>query len=183
MNKGKIIILNGVSSSGKTTLSKALQNAFSEEYLALGIDDIIGMLPTGLPDTGVEDTVRKCQTILHGFIRLLSDTGHNVIVDNIILASFGTLDECVTSLKDYQVMMVRLNCPAHELRRREQKRGDRSIGNGESQIDDLVPTDTYDVVVNTYEESIDQCVNRILQIADSPDEWNAMKQLGGGISL
>ena len=49
MNKGKIIILNGVSSSGKTTLSKALQNAFSEEYLVLGIDDIIGMLPGGLP--------------------------------------------------------------------------------------------------------------------------------------
>ena len=183
MNKGKIIILNGVSSSGKTTLSKALQNAFSEEYLALGIDDIIGMLPGGLPETGVKEAVRKCQNILHGFIRLLSDMGHNVIVDNLILASFGTLEECIACLRDYPVMLVRLNCPAHELRRREQKRGDRSIGNGESQIDELVPADTYDVVVNTYEESIEQCVNRILQLVDSPDEWTAMKQLGREMGL
>ena len=109
--------------------------------------------------------------------------GHNVIVDNIILASFETLEECIACLRDYPVMLVRLNCPAHELRRREQKRGDRSIGNGESQIDELVPADTYDIVVNTYEESIEQCVNRILQLADSPDEWIAMKQLGREIGF
>ena len=30
MDKGKIIILNGVSSSGKTTLAKAIQNTLDE---------------------------------------------------------------------------------------------------------------------------------------------------------
>ncbi len=177
MNKGKIIILNGVSSSGKTTLAKALQNVLAEEYLVLGIDDIIGMMPAGLPRTGVEDAVRKCQTILHKFVRSLSDMGYNVIVDNIILSAFGTLEECVSCLYEYPVMMVHVVCPVHELRRREQERGDRSVGNGESQIADLVPKDTYDVVVNTFEESIEQCVTRIMQIADSPDKWTAMKKL------
>ena len=44
MNRGKIIILNGVSSSGKTTLAKALQNAFDELYVRLSIDDFISMM-------------------------------------------------------------------------------------------------------------------------------------------
>lgn len=38
----QIIYLNGPSSSGKTTLAKALQHAFEEPFLHVGIDKIIG---------------------------------------------------------------------------------------------------------------------------------------------
>lgn len=41
----KIIYLNGPSSCGKTTLAKSLQNAFSEPYLHIGIDKLIGFMP------------------------------------------------------------------------------------------------------------------------------------------
>ncbi|MFA6119096.1 MAG: hypothetical protein WCT85_04480 [Parachlamydiales bacterium] len=41
----KIIYLNGPSSSGKTTIVKALQESFSEPYLHLGIDKIIEFIP------------------------------------------------------------------------------------------------------------------------------------------
>ena len=41
----KIIYLNGPSSSGKTTLAKALQQSFKESFLHLGIDKIIGFMP------------------------------------------------------------------------------------------------------------------------------------------
>ena len=36
----RIIYLNGPSSSGKTTLAKALQDSFSDPYLHLGIDKV-----------------------------------------------------------------------------------------------------------------------------------------------
>lgn len=41
----QIIYLNGPSSSGKTTLAKALQHAFEEPFLHVGIDKIIGWMP------------------------------------------------------------------------------------------------------------------------------------------
>ena len=41
----QIIYLNGPSSSGKTTLAKALQQAFEEPFLHVGLDKIIGWMP------------------------------------------------------------------------------------------------------------------------------------------
>ncbi len=46
----QIIYLNGPSSSGKTTLAKALQHAFDEPFLHLGIDKIIGWMPEKIND-------------------------------------------------------------------------------------------------------------------------------------
>ncbi len=46
----QIIYLNGPSSSGKTTLAKALQDAFEEPFLHVGIDKIIGWMPEKIND-------------------------------------------------------------------------------------------------------------------------------------
>jgi chloramphenicol 3-O-phosphotransferase len=51
----QIIYLNGPSSSGKTTLAKALQHAFEKPFLHVGIDKIIGWMPEKINDwTGKE---------------------------------------------------------------------------------------------------------------------------------
>ena len=44
MEKGKIIILNGVSSSGKTTLAKKLQEKVFEAFFIITGDDYMEML-------------------------------------------------------------------------------------------------------------------------------------------
>lgn len=41
----QIIYINGPSSSGKTTLAKALQQVFDQPFLHIGIDRVIGMMP------------------------------------------------------------------------------------------------------------------------------------------
>jgi chloramphenicol 3-O phosphotransferase len=46
----KIIYLNGPSSSGKTTIAKALQDSFYEPYLHVGIDKMIGFMPAKVND-------------------------------------------------------------------------------------------------------------------------------------
>jgi chloramphenicol 3-O phosphotransferase len=46
----QIIYLNGPSSSGKTTLAKALQDALDEPFLHVGIDKIIGWMPEKVND-------------------------------------------------------------------------------------------------------------------------------------
>ena len=51
----QIIYLNGPSSSGKTTLAKALQQAFEEPFLRVAVDHIIGWMPEKVNDwTGKE---------------------------------------------------------------------------------------------------------------------------------
>jgi len=45
MTLGKIIFLNGASSSGKTSILMALQEMLEEPYLNAGIDKFIWMLP------------------------------------------------------------------------------------------------------------------------------------------
>mgnify|MGYP003342011459 CR=1 FL=1 len=53
--KYQIIYLNGPSSSGKTSLVKALQDKLSQPFLHVGVDKIIGMMPAKLNDwTGGE---------------------------------------------------------------------------------------------------------------------------------
>jgi len=55
----QIIYLNGPSSSGKTTLAKALQHAFTEPFVHVGIDKIIGWMPEKVNDwTGGEAPIR-----------------------------------------------------------------------------------------------------------------------------
>jgi chloramphenicol 3-O-phosphotransferase len=43
---GTLIVLNGTSSSGKTSIAQALQDLLTEPYLQAGIDKFIFMLPS-----------------------------------------------------------------------------------------------------------------------------------------
>ena len=45
MTQGKIILLNGASSAGKSSIVKVLQTILSEAYLEAGIDKFLFMLP------------------------------------------------------------------------------------------------------------------------------------------
>ena len=177
MNKGKIIILNGVSSSGKTTLAKAMQEAFDEPYIRLSIDDFINMMPEKLIKDDLGNTVYKSQTILLQTIKMLSDAGTNVIVDNILLTYFQTLKQYVLHLHDYPILLVKVDCPNHELRRREAERGDRAIGQGERQIDDLEPQNLYDITVNTFINTTAECIDLIEKKLTVPDKSSVIKQL------
>jgi len=42
---GKIILLNGCSSAGKTSLVKEIQNLSDEFWLTFGIDDLLDAMP------------------------------------------------------------------------------------------------------------------------------------------
>jgi len=45
MTQGTIIFLNGTSSSGKTSIARALQKSLDEPYLYLSVDSFLDMLP------------------------------------------------------------------------------------------------------------------------------------------
>jgi len=186
MKKGKIIFLNGVSSAGKTTLAKTLQARFSEPFFLLSNDMFCDMGPEKFWDMNPDKTGSVALTGLHHTVKTFSDIGINTIVDHVLLKGQGinynatnsdNLDECITLLHEYDVLFVHVICPLEELRRREKERGDRDIGQGESQLPQLNPQDTYDITVDTFNETKEECADKIMGLLNFPEKHTAFKHL------
>ena len=181
MQKGKIIWLNGVSSAGKSTLSKILQNRLLEPFYVLANDmftnDIVS--PVNFINIDIDATYQRALKGMYHAIKGFSDAGINVIVDDVLLSEDGydRLKQCIKLLYDYPVLFVHVTCPVDELRRREENRGDRDVGQGESQLAILTPQDIYDITVNTYNDSTEICADKIIEASSSPDKFSAFKIL------
>jgi chloramphenicol 3-O phosphotransferase len=134
MTAGTIIILNGTSSAGKTTLARALQKALLDPYLCLGIDTFLAMLPhryySREPSTdptvssylvhtdaagpwvemqigAVEDRVGRA---MYSAIAALADHGNNVIFDD-VMTEHTWMQEAVLALQRLPVLLVGVHCP------------------------------------------------------------------------
>ena len=178
MQKGKIIFLNGVSSAGKTTLAKTLQAKLSEPFYLLSNDMFCDMAPEKFWDMDAEETCSRALKGLHHTIKAFADIGINSIVDHVL--QFKTwMDECVALLHDYDVLFAHVICSdLNELRRREKERGDRGIGQGESQLPQLNPQDnTYDITVDTFIDSKEDCADKIIELLNHPEKFTAFKNL------
>ena len=180
MKKGNIIFLNGVSSSGKTTLAKALQKRLEEPYHLFNVDAFAGGMVDEeklLSGTFGMDWFYKALSGFHHTIKLYSDMGIHIIVDHVMLKFNKAMPECVKLLHEYPVLLVHVICPLEELQHREKERGDRPVGLSESQLVDLEPQDTYDVVVDTYNNTQTGCVNKIIMALDSFEGITAFNKL------
>jgi len=180
MKKGKIICLNGVSSSGKTSLSKILQDRLSEPYYWLSEDAFADMTPKKISsDYSDENEVLWYQTYINMYhtIKLYSEKGHNVIVDGVLDENYPLL-QMVVILNDNPVLFVHVTCPVDELNRREQARGDREIGLAEEQLSLLCPQDEiYDITVDTHLNTTEACAEKIISLLDNPDNFQAFKAI------
>ncbi|MCL1859615.1 MAG: chloramphenicol phosphotransferase CPT family protein [Oscillospiraceae bacterium] len=179
MQKGKIIFLNGVSSSGKTTLAKALQAKLEKPFYLLGNDMFCDMSPEKFWDIDWRETSYRVLTGMYHTIKTFSDIGINVIVDDVLLKEDDRLQQCAAILHDHPVLFVHVICSdLDELRRREKERGDRGIGQGESQLAELNPQDNiYDTTVDTFETSTEECAGKIIELLDCPEKFTAFKIL------
>lgn len=181
----KIVYLNGPSSSGKSTLAKALQEAFEEPFLHLGIDKIIGFMPAKVNDwegghaplgfsweADLDETGQRIFHIKAGpfakqIIRSLKDISlllakqdYNLIIDDV---AFGAVDveEWKEALKDYVVLYVGVLSPLQILEAREQARGDRCIGSARAQYSRVHENVAYDLEVDSHTHTLEENVSRI----------------------
>jgi chloramphenicol 3-O phosphotransferase len=176
VEKGKIIILNGVPSAGKSTLAKTLQNQLSEPYFHMDVDVFCLMAPEKY---SVNDYSLQWKFVSNMFqaVKLFSDMGFNLVVPVCFLERGELYINCVTLLHDYTVLFVHVKCPAEELRRREKGRGNRNVGDAEYTLSALVPKNTYDVAVDTHKYSTEKCADMIIDRFNSQEEFTAFKTL------
>jgi chloramphenicol 3-O phosphotransferase len=157
---GKVIVLNGTSSSGKTTIAKAIQSKSSDIYLLCSLDAFWDMTPYGVPAGSVNFPNMKLA--LAKSVRALAETGHNVIVD-VIFCGPKTFSEFKRELNALELVLVKVECPIEELRIREISRGDRKVGLAESQIESVHDNVVYDVSINTLDNSPSDCADKIMK--------------------
>jgi chloramphenicol 3-O-phosphotransferase len=183
--KGKIVFLNGVSSSGKTTLALALQEKSDDPCFIIAQDIFRKMWGRKYNEDSADNIYNTTMSLMYKTIKLFADEGKNVIVDHLIfsddfLASYngeGTLKDVVNILSNYPVLFIHVTCSVEELRRREKARGDRKIGHAESQLEYLSPKDNYDLTIDTQATTTDEAVEMIIKSLKNIDKASAFNHL------
>lgn len=129
---GKIILLNGPSSAGKSTLARLLQQKLPIPFWHFSFDHLrdSNALPMARIHSGEIDWSAMRPAVFDGFHRclpVLAEAGNNLIVDHIV-ESEKWMSDLVRLLAGFDVFFVGIHCPLSELERRERERGNRRVG-------------------------------------------------------
>jgi chloramphenicol 3-O phosphotransferase len=176
----RIVLLNGVGSSGKSSIAKALQAITADPFLHVQMDTFLEMLPEQYqdhPDGLTFATVREHGTPsvvittgpvadrafrgMRHAIAAMAAQGNNLIVDDVLLGEGKA--EYARLLSAFKVFLVGVFSPLAVLEARERQRGDRLIGLARWQFDRVHKDMTYDLEIDTSSASPMECAGLIKQ--------------------
>lgn len=170
---GTILIINGASSSGKTSLVHALQDMLPKPYLEAGIDKFIFMMPGRYLERPLWDEVlgkadHAGETghvligAMHRAIRALALAGVNVIADHVLLEP-AWVQDCAALLRDLPAYLVGVRCPLEVLEERERSRRNRTLGQARLQHQLVHAHGVYDLEVDTSRLNPQECAGRVAE--------------------
>lgn len=141
-----IIFLHGASSSGKTTLARAIRDASYRPYVQLSFDTF--------RDSGAFDLDRDWSSQrsrifqgLHASFAAFADAGNDLIVEH-ILDDPEWHKDLQGLFAGHQVLFVGVHTDKDTLNDRERRRGDRPKGSAARDFDTVHRGLNYDVEVN-----------------------------------
>lgn len=182
----KIIFLNGCSSSGKTSIAKALQEISAEPLLHMGTDWIGSALPEKFCDNGInakegfyyfeesENSRGKVINVKRGklgekffektaqAINVFAESGIKIIIDEVLVNEEGVGSILKWFSRD-EMLFVKVHADYDVLIEREKNRGDRLIGFVNAQYN-LVHSfiKDYDLEIDTGNSSQEESAKTIL---------------------
>ncbi len=166
----RAIVLNGTSSSGKTSISKRLQEILLPTYLGFSIDTILYALPPSdlrammagaairRPDYDFDRLVRG----FHAAAASLLQAGNRLIIDNATAREEWRAD-LIEKITGYDVFWVGVHCDAAVAAGRESARGDRAIGTAAREAPLVHRGFQYDFEVDTSNISSDRAAAMVAQ--------------------
>jgi len=162
---GKIILINGASSAGKSTLARSLQHTLLEPFSHWSFDHLreSNALPMARIRNGELDWARMRPAVFDGFHRSLpafAQAGNNLIVDHIIEQP-QWLADLVRLLAPFDVFFVGVHCPLSELERRERQRGNRRSGEARGDFDTVHCFTEYDLDIDATQPTEDSVARLI----------------------
>lgn len=183
MKPGSLIVLNGNSSVGKSTIAGLMQAELEEPFLHTGMDHFLHRTPASLigpPEAGAARgweitftngelagaprTTPLGYQIINGVYAAIAAycrAGNSAIVDHVIYDP-KTLQLAIGNFAGLRVFSVGLACELSEARRRETSRGDRARG-GAAAFHELVHLYTkYDFSLDVTHISPAEAAHRIV---------------------
>ena len=164
---GKIILINGASSSGKSTLARQLQQTLPIPFWHFSFDHLrdSDALPMARVRSGEFDWSAMRPAVFDGFHRclpVLAEAGNNLIVDHIIENEMW-MSDLVKLLTGLDVFFVGVHCPLPELERREQERGNRRVGEARTDYQVVHGFAEYDLEI----DSMQPCQTNVNTLVDA----------------
>lgn len=175
----RVIVLNGISSAGKSSLAKAMQARADNDWLHVSLDQFISMIPAGretrpswfvvqaskdyaVPEVSltIGPNGKQLTAAMRDFIRAAVDRGLDVIVDDV--CTLHEVTDYRSLLAAHELTIVKVDVPLAIAEHRERSRGDRMIGLARNQWGSTHEGIAYDLVVENGEGALDACAETIL---------------------
>lgn len=156
-----MIVLNGGSSAGKSSIARGLQDLLPAPWLTLGTDTLVAALPASLreagsgigfgPDGQVKTgaVFRALDVAWSAGVAQIARSGARVIVDDVFLGGAASQARWHGALVGLAVLWVGVRCDPAVAEARERARGDRVPGMARTQADLVHVGVTYDLTVDT----------------------------------
>jgi chloramphenicol 3-O phosphotransferase len=174
---GRVVLLHGTSSSGKTTVARAVQRLADEPWVRLGIDAFWGAIDERWMERGpravegcawMEDAKivpgpvgQRLAAGMRAALAAFARAGNDLIVDDVFVDP-AWFDGWQNELAGIEWLLVGVLAPLDVLEEREQARGNRILGEARAQVDVIHRGIEYDLTVDTSVQSPEECAGAIL---------------------
>jgi chloramphenicol 3-O phosphotransferase len=170
-----VIVLNGGSSSGKTSIARCLQSLLPVPWLAFSVDDLVNAMPAAMEgsDTGIEiaadggvsvgATFMALEAAWRTGIAAMVRAGARVIVDDVFLSGGASQQRWQEPLAGLDVLWVGVRCSVDVAVRRELARGDRTGGMAAAQAEIVHKDVAYDLEVDSTQAEALECARLIVR--------------------
>lgn len=158
-----LILLNGPSSAGKSSIARALRQKLRDsgsDAAIIALDDYLQM---SVKEPIWEDDVFEVMPRMCVDIAAALHRGKTVIIDHVI-TSPRIYCALLDAAAGFQMKTVLVSCAVHILRRREAERGDRCVGTAEASLQYLYPKTGYALCLDSGEAEPEALAERILGI-------------------
>ena len=166
MDKGRIIYLNGVTSSGKTSIVEALQARRDVFFYVVANDLFQEMVGEEYLKEDYWKYLGEVIIMMYHTAKLYSDMGKNVLIDGILVEREGVAphyERMLDILSGNPLDVVEVYCPPDVCRQRNIARGDRYESQSEEQAALMAKDIRYSMRVDTSELSPEACAEAILR--------------------
>ncbi len=171
MDKGRIIYLNGVTSSGKTSIVEALQARRGVFFYVVANDLFQEMIGEEYLKEDYWKYLGEVIIMMYHTAKLFSDMGKNVIIDSILVERDGIAphyERMREILHDNPLDIVEVFCPLNICRQRNIDRGDRYPSQSDEQAALMAKDIAYSMRVDTGRLSPEECADVILKKLSIP---------------
>jgi len=167
-----VLILNGTSSAGKTTIAKVLAEQIHPDkgIVVLSVDSFVDMLPNQL--VGDYETAAigfrfvkesNCLNVeigplgmvlieqMYTVAKNIYKKGYSVIIDDVLIKR--EMPEIISCDDEINLIKVLVTCDLSELKRRESHRNDRKLGLAEGLLYVNQNPEEFDLVIDTTTDS------------------------------